>query len=254
MNAPRTCVVIPARMHSTRLPGKMLLRETGRTLVEHTHAAAVQAKLPTAVIVATDHEAIAEEVRRFGGIAMMTNADHASGADRLAEVAERSPGYDLFVNLQGDEPEIDPGAIDRVIEQLAADPECSMATLAAPMHDPERVRDPANVKVVFDDAGKALYFSRSPIPFVRDAAEAASGEGPAIFHHHVGIYAYRREFLLRLGELPPSQLEQAEKLEQLRVLQAGETIRVGVIPAAAPGIDTAADYAAFVSRSCRRAA
>lgn len=253
MDGSRACVVIPARMHSTRLPGKMLLRETGRSLVEHTHAAAMRARRPAAVVVATDHEAIAEEVRRFGGTAVMTSPDHASGSDRLAEVAERSPGYDVFVNLQGDEPEIDPAAIDGVIEQLTADPGASVATLAAPMHDPERVRDPANVKVVFDNEGRALYFSRSPIPFVRDAGEAAASETP-LFHHHVGIYAYRREFLLRLRELPPSPLEQVEKLEQLRVLQAGETIRVGVIPTAAAGIDTAADYAAFVSRCCRRAA
>ncbi|MEO0529799.1 MAG: 3-deoxy-manno-octulosonate cytidylyltransferase [Planctomycetota bacterium] len=254
MDAPRACVVIPARMSSTRLPGKMLLRETGRTLIEHTHEAAAKAKRPAAVIVATDHEAIAEEVRRFGGVAVMTSPDHASGADRVAEVAERTPGFDLFVNLQGDEPEIEPSAIDEVIEQLTADPQASVATLATPLRDRDRLQDPSNVKVVFDDSGRALYFSRSPIPFVRDAAEATRDDGPALFHHHVGIYAYRRDFLLRLSQLPPSALEQAEKLEQLRMLQAGETIRVGVIPTAAPGIDTACDYAAFVQRSCRRAA
>lgn len=253
MPTPNACVVIPARMHSTRLPGKMLLRETGRSLLEHTHQAACQAKRPTAVIVATDHEAIAEEVRGFGGTAVLTSPDHASGADRVAEVAERTPGFDLFVNLQGDEPEIDPTAIDTAIDQLESDPQASVATLATPLRDPERLLDPSNVKVVFDNSGRALYFSRSPIPFVRDAASASAEESP-LFFHHVGLYAYRREFLLRLPSLPPSALEQAEKLEQLRVLQAGETIRVGVIPTAAPGIDTASDYAAFVQRCSRSAA
>lgn len=253
MSAPNACVVIPARMHSTRLPGKMLLRETGRSLLEHTHEAACRAELPSAVIVATDHEAIAEEVRRFGGTAVMTSPNHVSGADRVAEVAERTPGFDLFVNLQGDEPEIEPTAIDTAIQQLAADPSASVATLATPLRDPQRLLDPSNVKVVFDNTGKALYFSRSPIPFVRDAA-SASAEEAALFFHHVGLYAYRREFLLRLPSLPPSALEQAEKLEQLRMLQAGETIRVGVIPTAAPGIDTATDYAAFVQRCSRSAA
>ncbi|MEQ8846516.1 3-deoxy-manno-octulosonate cytidylyltransferase [Botrimarina sp.] len=254
MPAPRTCVVIPARLNSTRLPGKMLLRETGRTLIEHTHAAALGARLPSAVVVATDHEDIAAEVRRFGGTAVMTREDHRSGADRVAEVARRTPGFDLFVNLQGDEPEIDPAAIDTVIEQLATDHSAEVATLAAPLRDPERLRDPANVKVVFDHSGRALYFSRSPIPFVRDALSASGPDEPALFHHHVGLYAYRREFLLRLSGLPQSPLERAENLEQLRFLQAGATIRVGVIPQAAAGIDTATDYAAFVRRSSRRTA
>ncbi len=253
MPAPKACVVIPARMHSTRLPGKMLLRETGRTLLEHTHEAASKAELPSAVIVATDHQAIADEVRRFGGTAVMTSPDHASGADRVAEVAARTPGFDLFVNVQGDEPEIEPSAIDAVIEQLAADQQATVATLATPLRDPDRLLDPSNVKVVFDNSGRALYFSRSPIPFVRDAGSATAGEDP-LFFHHVGLYAYRRDFLMRLSELPPSPLEQAEKLEQLRMLQAGETIRVGVIPTSAVGIDTAIDYAAFVQRNSRRAA
>lgn len=253
MSQPKACVVIPARMHSTRLPGKMLLRETGRTLLEHTHEAAQRAKRPSAVIVATDHEAIAEEVHRFGGTVVMTSPDHASGTDRIAEVAERTPGFDLFVNVQGDEPEIEPSAIDSVIEQLVEDDQASMATLATPLRDPERLVDPSNVKVVFDNTGRALYFSRSPIPFVRDAG-SATAEATPLFFHHVGLYAYRRDFLMRLADLPPSALEQAEKLEQLRMLQAGEVIRVGVIPDAAVGIDTASDYAAFVQRNCRRAA
>ena len=251
----RVCIVIPARMDSTRLPGKMLLRETGKTLIEHTHAAALAATAADAGVVATDHDAIREEVQRFGGRAEMTRQDHASGADRVAEVADRMSEFDIFVNLQGDEPEIDPGAIDEVIDTLRADATTPMATLATPIADRDRLSDPSKVKVVFDTTGRALYFSRCPIPFVRDAGAAlAAGDTPPLFHHHLGIYAYRREFLLRLGALPPSPLEEAEKLEQLRVLQAGETIRVGVTDHAAPGIDTPADYAAFVSRTCRRAA
>lgn len=254
MPAPRACVVIPARLNSTRLPGKMLLRETGRTLVEHTHAAAVRAKRPDAVVVATDHEEIADEVRRFGGVAVLTSPDHRSGGDRVAEVAGRMAGFEIFVNLQGDEPEIDPAAIDQVIEQLATDTDSQVATLAAPMHEPERLVDPANVKVVFDHTGRALYFSRSPIPFVRDSRHATDPTGPALFHQHIGLYAYRRDFLLGLAALPPSPLEQAENLEQLRFMQAGVSIRVGVIPQATSGIDTASDYAAFVRRCSRSAA
>ncbi|TWT99783.1 3-deoxy-manno-octulosonate cytidylyltransferase [Botrimarina colliarenosi] len=251
MASLRTCVVIPARMDSVRLPGKMLLRETGRSLIEHTHAVALRAQTPEAVIVATDHSAIADEVRRFGGVAVMTSPDCQSGADRVAEVASRLPQYDLFVNLQGDEPELDPAAIDRLVAQFDVDAATPMATLAAPLEDPELLHDPNVVKVVFDSTGRAMYFSRSPIPFVRDAVSATAVGRAPLFHQHIGIYAYRRDFLTQLPQLAPSPLEQAEKLEQLRVLQAGHTIRVGVIPHAASGIDTAADYAAFVRRHCR---
>ncbi|MEN0112106.1 MAG: 3-deoxy-manno-octulosonate cytidylyltransferase, partial [Planctomycetota bacterium] len=163
------------------------------------------------------------------------------------------PEFDLFVNVQGDEPEIDPAAIDRLVELLAANPAAPMATLAAPMRNPERIVDPANVKVVFDNAGRALYFSRAPIPFVRDAGEASPDAEPT-HHHHIGLYAYRRDFLLALPDLPPSPLEGAERLEQLRVLQAGHSIQVGVIPTATAGIDTPEDYAGFVRRQARRAA
>ncbi|MGL4514146.1 MAG: 3-deoxy-manno-octulosonate cytidylyltransferase [Lacipirellulaceae bacterium] len=251
---PRVCVVLPARMNSTRLPSKMLLRETGCSMLEHTHAAALQAKLPLAVVVATDHEDIAAEVRRFGGEVLMTSPDCQSGTDRVAEVARRLPGFDVFVNLQGDEPEIDPASIDRVIEVLAADDTTPMATVAAPLVDPETLVNPAVVKVVLDRTGRALYFSRSAIPFVRDAQAATTTGQQPLFLHHIGLYAYRREFLRTFAELPPSMLEQAEKLEQLRVLEAGIAIRVGVVPKASSGIDTPADYAAFVQRHCRRLA
>ncbi|MEM9658094.1 MAG: 3-deoxy-manno-octulosonate cytidylyltransferase, partial [Planctomycetota bacterium] len=241
-----------ARLGSTRLPGKMLLRETGQSLIEHTHAAAVQAKRPDAVFVATDHPAIAEEVRRFGGTPIMTRSDHASGGDRVAEVAERTPGFDFFVNLQGDEPEIDPAAIDQAIDRLAADPEAQVATLATPLRDPARVRDPANVKVVFDNSGRALYFSRSVIPHPRRWDESLLAAEPPNFYQHLGVYAFRRQLLLQLSRLPAGRWEQLESLEQLRVLEQGRKIMIGVVPAATRGIDTPADYAAFVAR--RRAA
>ncbi len=251
---PKACVVIPARLDSTRLPGKMLLRETGRSLIEHTHAAALLAQRPLAVVVATDHERIAEEVRRFGGKAVMTSTDCQSGTDRVAEVARQLPEFDLFVNLQGDEPEMDPTSIDRVIEVLVENLAVPMASVAAPLTAMETLNDPAVVKVVLDQAGRALYFSRSPIPFVRDVQETETESEEPPFYQHLGLYAYRRDFLLRFAELPPSRLEQAEKLEQLRVLEAGETIRIGVVPHASSGIDTPADYAAFVQRSYRAAA
>lgn len=241
----KACVVIPARLDSTRLPGKMLLRETGRSIIEHTHATALLAKRPLAVVVATDHEQIAEEVRRFGGKAVMTSVHCQSGTDRVAEVARQMPEYDVFVNLQGDEPEMDPTSIDRVIEVLAEDAATPMASIATPLSTMEMLSDPAVVKVVLDRTGRALYFSRSAIPFVRDVEEMTE-EPP--FYHHLGLYAYRRDFLLHFSELPVSRLEQAEKLEQLRVLEAGETIRIGVVPNACSGIDTPADYAAFVQR------
>ncbi|MEM8865784.1 MAG: 3-deoxy-manno-octulosonate cytidylyltransferase [Planctomycetota bacterium] len=243
-----SCVVIPARLASTRLPRKMLLADTGLPLVLHTYEAARGAKKPSSVIVATDSEEILSVVQSAGGQAVMTSPDCVSGTDRVAEVARQRPEFDLFVNLQGDEPELDPAAIDRVVAMLEEDSTAAMATLATPIHNPARVADPANVKVVFDDAGRALYFSRSPIPYLRDPLENVAAENPTQRFQHVGLYAYQRDFLLRLADLPPSPLEQAEKLEQLRVLEAGETIRVGQIANAAPGIDTADDYAAFVQR------
>lgn len=238
-----SCVVIPARYASTRLPEKMLLAETGKPLVQHTYETARKAAKPASVVVATDHTGIADAVTRCGGEVVMTSPDCASGTDRVAEVARQRPSVDIFVNLQGDEPELDPAAIDQVIGMLEANPAAAMATLATPITSPARVADPSNVKVVFGADGRALYFSRSPIPFVRDPLDAAVQR-----FQHVGLYAYRRDFLLKLATLPPSPLEQAEKLEQLRVLEAGETILVGQIDDAAPGIDTPEDYAAFVAR------
>ncbi len=262
--AASSYVVIPARYASTRLPRKMLLRETGKSLLQHTYEAACGAKKPAGVIVATDHAEIACEVERFGGQFVMTSVDCQSGTDRVAEVARKMPRAEIFVNVQGDEPEMSPENIDRLIEMLEQNPSAPLATLATPIPSPEQLANPACVKVVFDDAGRALYFSRSPIPFVRDAPPFEESGGstasrpqppfndPPIFFQHLGIYAYRRETLPKLTSLPPSSLERAEKLEQLRMLQSGGTILVGVVEHSAAGIDTPADYAAFVAR-CRAA-
>lgn len=255
---PRSYVVIPARYASTRLPRKMLLRETGKTLLQHTYEAASAARHPAGVLVATDHAEIAAEVERFRGEFVMTSPDCASGTDRVAEVARKMPRADILVNVQGDEPEMSPENIDRVIQLLENNPSVGMATLATPISSPDQLHNPACVKVVFDHHGRALYFSRSPIPFVRDAETERDDtattcfNNPPLFFQHLGIYAYRRRALLEVASLPPSTLEQAEKLEQLRTLQQGGTILVGVVHHSASGIDTPADYAAFVAR--RRAA
>lgn len=257
----RSYVVIPARYASTRLPRKMLLRETGKTLLQHTYETASAARQPDGVLVATDHAEIATEVERFRGDFVMTSPACASGTDRVAEVARKMPRAEILVNVQGDEPEMLPENIDRLIELLERNPSAGMATLATPLRSPEQLHNPACVKVVFDNHGRAMYFSRSPIPFVRDAelslqygadASPAAFNDPPLFFQHLGIYAYRRSTLLEVASLPPSSLEQAEKLEQLRALQHGGTILVGVVQHAAAGIDTPADYAAFVAR--RRAA
>lgn len=245
---PRSYVVIPARYASTRLPRKMLLRETGKTLLQHTYEAACAARKPAGVVIATDHAEIAREVENFRGEFMLTSPDCASGTDRVAEVARKLAGADILVNVQGDEPEMSPDNIDRVIELLEQSPAAGMATLATRIRTPEQLANPACVKVVFDNTGRAMYFSRSPIPFVRDPDPASPFNDPPLFYQHLGIYAYRRDVLLQVAAMPPSTLEQAEKLEQLRMLQSGGTILVAVVDHAASGIDTPADYAAFVAR------
>jgi 3-deoxy-manno-octulosonate cytidylyltransferase (CMP-KDO synthetase) len=197
--------------------------------------------------VATDDRRVVEAVESFHGRVWLTRSDHASGTDRIAEVARRWIPADILVNVQGDEPELAPDAIDRVIELLNDDPQAVMATLATPIRQRDAWQDPACVKVVFDVAGNALYFSRSPMPFVRDREPDFATPAPTAYQH-VGIYAYRRDFLLELAALPPSRLEQLEKLEQLRALENGFRIKVGVVDDVAFGIDTPDDYRRFVAR------
>lgn len=256
----QAAAIIPARFASTRLPGKPLLRETGKYLIQHVYEQAARAASISQVIVATDDPRIAEAVHSFGGNAAMTRADHASGSDRVAEVAAGLDA-DIIVNIQGDEPEIEPASIDKLVGLLTADAEIPIGTLACPFSAGANPLDPNAVKVVVDRRGRALYFSRSLIPYPRDGwhGRPARGfhdelhrlEAGATWLLHLGIYAYRRDFLLRLATLPPTPLEQAEKLEQLRVLENGYPIAVGVVERAAVGIDTVQDYAAFVERASR---
>lgn len=239
----KTAIVIPARYASSRLPGKPLLNATGKYLVQHVYENARRSRAQD-VIVATDDNRILNAVRSFGGQAAMTRADHASGTDRVAEVA-RTLDADVIVNLQGDEPQLDPAILDVLPELLANDRAASMATLAVPITSQEQWHDPNCVKLVRDQKGRALYFSRSPIPFVRDGAPDFTKQ-PPMFLQHLGLYAYRREFLLHLATLPPEPLEEFEKLEQLRVLALGHKIAVGVVRNAGRGVDTPEDYERFV--------
>ncbi len=244
--------LIPARLQSTRLPRKLLLDDTGKPLIQYTWEAALRAKSLDDVIVAADSEEIAAAVRSFGGRCELTG-EHSSGTDRIAEVVRRClPDGDLLVNIQGDEPEINPANIDALVAAIQAEPSAEMATLATPMRTLAQVEAASCVKVVSAADGRALYFSRAPIPYCRDRdpAEVLAAEHP--WQLHIGIYAYRRDFLFRLTQLPLSRLEQLEKLEQLRALEAGARIQVAIVEHRSVGIDTPEDYAHFVSR--RRAA
>lgn len=235
-------VVIPARYASTRLPGKLLLPLGGRPVIEHVWRRAIESGAER-VIVATDHQAIADRVRAFGAECCMTASHHTSGTERTAEVVGLY-GFAMdavVVNLQGDEPLMPPALLAQVAETLAKTPVASMATLAATIADSDELHDPHAVKLVTDHSGRALYFSRAAIP--RDREGTSEGVY-AIARRHLGIYAYRAGFLVEYPTLPPSPLERIEQLEQLRALQAGIHIQVadaGERPG--PGIDTAADLA-----------
>jgi 3-deoxy-manno-octulosonate cytidylyltransferase (CMP-KDO synthetase) len=243
----KTAIIIPARYASTRLPGKPLLRTTGKYLVQHVYERACQARADQ-VIVATDDPRIVAAVESFGGRVVLTRRDHPSGTDRVAEVARRLDA-DVIVNLQGDEPLIDPGTLDLLPTLLQRDDSADMATLAVPITSLEQWHNPNCVKVVCDACGRALYFSRSPIPFVRGGQPDFAAEPPC-FLQHLGLYAYRRRFLLSLATLPTEPLENLEKLEQLRVLALGRRIKVGIVRHAAIGVDTYEDYQHFV-QVCR---
>lgn len=240
----KTAIVIPARYASTRLPGKPLLKTTGKYLVQHVYERACQAKADH-VVVATDDPRIATAVRSFDGNVVLTRGDHLSGTDRVAEAAQRL-GADIIVNVQGDEPLIDPRSLDLLPQLLARDSGADLATLATPITSKETWLNPNCVKVVCDARGRALYFSRSPIPFVRDGQPDFRAQPPR-FLLHLGVYAYRRPFLMHLAATPPEPLEQLEKLEQLRVLALGKAIQVGVVPHRSPGVDTLEDYRHFVT-------
>ena len=226
--------IIPARYASTRLPGKPLLDIAGKPMIQHVVERVGRAHRPSRILVATDDARIYGVVQGFGGEARMTSTAHATGTDRLAEVAAALPDADLILNVQGDEPLIPPQAIDALVDAFTDRPELQMATLMTPMDESE-YDNPAAVKVVVSLDGHALYFSRSLIPFPRY-------RGPEWrCFKHIGVYAYRRDFLLHLAALPPSPLETAESLEQLRALEHGYRIRVIETPFRSIGVDTPED-------------
>ena len=245
----RIHVVIPARLSSTRLPEKLLLRAGGKSVLQHTYEAACRASSHNGVTIAVDDAKLEQEVRSFGGSAMMTSPECQSGTDRLAEVAAKLVDVDVFVNVQGDEPEIDPAAIDLVAATLVANPWAAIATVVRPIRDVATLENPNCVKAVIGSEGRAIYFSRASVPYVRDGtSESMLGAEPPLFWHHLGLYAYRRDFLDWFSSQRVGKLERVEKLEQLRALEAGYAIVVARIDAAPAGIDTQADFDAFVAR------
>jgi len=235
---------IPARYNSRRFPGKVLAKDTGKFLIQHTWEQACQAELPEKIIIAADDKRIAEAAESFGAECILTRPDHKSGTDRIAE-AVKDIDVEIVVNLQADEPEIDPANIDLLAQILIDNPEVPMATLAADFQNAAQIADANIVKLVTDCNGRAIYFSRSPIPSDRET----NGIGHRNqYLRHIGIYAYRKEALLKITALPQSSLEKTEMLEQLRAIENGFTILVGKAKHICDGIDTPAQYAEFVKR------
>ena len=232
MNGNRSIAIIPARYSSSRLPGKPLKEVAGRTLIEHVYRQVERVRSIDRILIATDDARILNAVRAFGGDAVLTRTDHRSGTDRLAEVAAGLPDDTIVVNVQGDEPLIEPEAIEAALA-AALERDAAVITLMTPLEDPALIRDPNRVKVVVDRAGYALYFSRSPIP----------SSGPAFLH--IGLYAYTAGFVKTFAALDPTPLERAERLEQLRILEHGYRIRVVEVQRESWGIDTPADLETF---------
>ena len=232
--------VIPARYASTRFPGKPLVDIQGKSMIQRVYEQAIQAKGLDKVVVATDDARIFEHVRGFGGTVQMTRADHPSGTDRCAEVATHFPEAQFLLNIQGDEPFIQPEQIDLLVDTLVHHPVCTLATLAKRLTAPEALTNPNVVKVVFSETVGAIYFSRHPIPYLR-GVPPSEWLAQQTFYKHIGLYGYRRDTLLALARLSPSPLEQAESLEQLRWLENGYRIAVGVTELETIGIDTPED-------------
>ena len=228
--------VIPARYASTRLPGKPLADIAGKPMICRVYEQAVQAKSLAGVLAAVDDQRVYDAVVQNGGQAMMTSPDHPTGTDRLDEVAAAYPDMDLIINVQGDEPLIDPELIDELAAVFDEDPQLQMATVMTPMSTQAEMQNPNNVKVVTDKKGYALYFSRSLLPYPR-------GPHGRPVYKHIGIYAYKRDFLLRYAQMEPTPLEQTESLEQLRALENGYRIRVIETDRRFVGVDTPEDLA-----------
>ena len=225
--------VIPARFASTRLPGKPLADIAGKPMIQRVYEQVSKAQKPDAVIVATDDQRVFAAVERFGGVAVMTKAEHLTGTDRLAEVATKQDNLDVIINVQGDEPLIDADVIDQLAALFEEDPNLQMATVASPLLE-EEYNEPSAVKVICNKRGDAMYFSRSLIPYPRHEFVNAPLK-------HVGIYAYRRPFLLDYAKMEPTPAEQTESLEQLRALENGFTIRVIKTDKRFVGVDTPED-------------
>jgi len=229
--------IIPSRFGSTRFQGKPLASIAGKSMIQHVYETTAQADIVDRVAVATDDERIVEAVKQFGGEAVMTSETLRSGSDRVAEAAERMGLQmdDIVVNVQGDQPLMDPRCLEDVVAPLAADTALGITTLAFRIIDPQEYDNPKDVKVVMDHRGDALYFSRAPVPFARDDGEIFDS------YKHLGVYAYRRWFLEIFRDLPTGRLESIEKLEQLRALEFGRRINVVVTPYDSPEVDLPSD-------------
>ncbi len=271
-NGMKVLVCIPARYDSSRFAGKVLAKDTGKFLIQHTYERACLAKLPEKVIIAADDERIAGACKSFGAECVLTSVEHKSGTDRIAEAVTKLAGSgqriadsqklktknsklktecytlnadDIIINVQADEPEIESENIDLLVKLMLDNPQCQMATLVADFENAEQIKDPNIVKVVVDKDNYAIYFSRSVIPYNREK----SGRGPLNqYLGHLGIYAYRKDFLLEITALPQTPLERTEKLEQLRVIENGYPILVGKVRHIGGRIDTPEQYAEFVRR------
>ena len=238
MGSVKVVVVIPARYASTRLPGKPLVPLAGKPMIQRVYERAKRATRVDRVVVATDDERIAQLVEGFGGKARMTRSDHRTGTERVTEVAAHEEG-DVFVNVQGDEPLLDPAAVDTAVASLLAEPAAAIGTVATPIKTPADIMDPNVVKTVLDFDGNALYFSRAPIPWVRDSA----GKIQVRHLKHLGLYVFQREALLEYPSLPQGELERIEQLEQLRWLENGWKIRVAEVEHDAVSVDVPEDVA-----------
>ncbi len=238
MSDPKVIVVIPARYASTRLPGKPLVPLAGKPMVQHVYERAKRAQTVHRVMVATDDQRIMDAVTTFGGEARMTRSDHRTGTERIAEVAVHEAG-DVFVNVQGDEPLIDPVAIDTAVGALLEEPQAQISTVATPIRHAGDIMDPNVVKTVLDFDGNALYFSRAPIPWIRDTQQKLHVK----YWKHLGLYVFQREALLEFPTLPQGELEKIEQLEQLRWLENGWNIRVAEVAHDAVSVDVPEDVA-----------
>ena len=234
----KIAIVIPARYASTRLPAKPLLEVKGKPIIQYVYEAAKKSTLAQDVIVATDDERIKSAVEAFGGKCEMTREDHKCGSDRIAEVANRHNDFDYILNLQGDEPQITPEVIDMAIKALIDDEAVDISTLVRKITSKEQIENPNCVKCVFDKNFNALYFSRCPIPYERNANEAD-------YYAHIGIYGYKKSSLIKMTQLNQTPLEKQESLEQLRALENGMKIKVGIVENVPVGIDTIEDFEKF---------